>query len=79
MNANQKDAAARSNELAQIQDGLRSDDTGNRWYWLSMARRRITALTEDGDLFGLVAHEEQELAALKRMLAEIGEEVEENG
>jgi hypothetical protein len=79
VNAVTEDAAKRNNDLAEIQDGLREQNTGNRWYWVDKARSRIKALTEDGAMFGLVPHEVQERAALQRMLAAIGEEIEDHG
>lgn len=52
--------------LAEILEGLRGPDA---WYWRDVAERRIHCLDEDEPMFGLVPHELQERAALKRALA----------
>jgi len=53
--------------VAAIRAGLAGTD--DLWYYRGMAEMRVKALTEDGEMFGLLPHEATELATLKTLLA----------
>jgi hypothetical protein len=59
------DVARRTAAVSDIENGLRGEDA---WFWRGKAEMRVAALEEDGALFGLLPHEETELAMLKALL-----------
>ncbi|NYD88800.1 hypothetical protein [Sphingomonas melonis] len=59
------DIARRNQSLADIAAGLNGPDGD---YWRNRATIRRDALLEDQPTFGLMPHEEQELARLNRLL-----------
>jgi hypothetical protein len=63
--------------LSDIQLGLTSGADG--WFWQAKAQRRLAALEEDGDDFGLMPHEEAELEQLKAMLTDVNQRLAARG
>lgn len=61
------DAERSKARVADIELGLRHPR--DAWYWRKKAEDRVGALEADAETFGLVPHEERELAALKALLA----------
>ena len=59
------DAERSKARVSDIELGLAG---GDAWYWKVRAEARIRALEEDGPVYGLLPHEEEELAALKALL-----------
>ncbi|WP_422057369.1 hypothetical protein [Sphingomonas sp.] len=64
----ERDRATRAAVLDQIRAGLDGDEA-DRWFWRGKAKARIEALEDDKIDFGLVAHEEEELATLRAWLS----------
>lgn len=60
------DAARSEARVADIEIGISS--SGDAAYWRSKGLERIRILEEDGPVYGLLPHEEVELATLKRIL-----------
>jgi hypothetical protein len=59
------DVARRTAAVSDIEKGLRGEDA---WFWRGQAQKRVLALEKDGAQFGLLPHEETELATLKALL-----------
>lgn len=64
----ENDIIARAGEIRSIEAGINGPEI-DRWFWRTKAEARIRALKEDGAIFGLVPHEEAELAHLETLLA----------
>lgn len=64
---NAADAERSRARLADIELGL--SHPIDHQYWREKLESRIQMLEEDGEDFGLVPHEERELAALRALLA----------
>lgn len=70
MTADQIVAADRQRSAARIADvelGLQHPVDAH--FWRFHARARVACLEEDGEIYGLLPHEEDELARLKELLA----------
>ncbi len=62
------DAERSKARVADIELGL--GDPIDNSYWRDKAETRIRALEEDEPIYGLLPHEVEELAALKRLVGE---------
>lgn len=62
-----EDADKRRLAVAEITAGLQGPKE-DRWYWRGKAEVRIAALEEDGKAYGLLPHEEAELATLRSLV-----------
>ena len=65
------DITKRVDTRAAIEAGLAGPKI-DRWYWAGLAEKRVTALREDGALFGLLEHEEADITALEHLLKKAG-------
>jgi hypothetical protein len=63
---NRGDAERSKARVADVELGL--THALDHSYWRDLAERRVTALEEDRETFGLVPHEEAELETLKALL-----------
>jgi hypothetical protein len=68
---NARDAAESEIRIANIEQGVAGGDGIDRSYWLAKLRSRITALEDDEKIFGLVPHEQAELASLKAIRSKL--------
>jgi hypothetical protein len=64
---NAVDAERSKARVADISIGLTSPRDGQ--YWRDKAEERVATLEEDSRTYGLLPHEEEELATIERLLA----------
>lgn len=64
---NVADAHDSKDRVERIEAGLQKPDEA--WFWHDKAMRRIEALDDDAESFGLLPHEDAELDALRALIA----------
>lgn len=71
---NAADAARSEARVADIELGLAGPEE-DRWFWREKLARRIKALEEDSEDYGLCPHEERELERLRALKAKADPEI----